>query len=61
MDLDKQIVKFGVLNELVYKDLMPSINSSSSVGKVAFGLVKNAKNAGFPKGNCKIAWGRLVK
>ena len=26
-----------------------------------FGLVKNAKSKDFPEGNCKIAWGRLVR
>ena len=36
------------------------IDTGSSVGKVAFGLVKNMKSADFPKGNCKIAWDRLV-
>ena len=30
------------------------------VGKVTFGLVRNAKSADFPEGNCKIAWDRLV-
>ena len=37
-----------------------SINTSSSVGKVAFGLVKNAKSEDFPEGNCKVAWDRLA-
>ena len=27
---------------------------------MSFGLVKNAKSEDFPKGNCKIAWDRLV-
>ena len=34
--------------------------SSSSVGKVAFGLVTNEKSEDFPEGNCKVAWDRLV-
>ena len=39
---------------------MPSINTSSSVGKVAFGLVTNMKSDDFLEGNCKVAWDRLV-
>ena len=59
-DLDKKIVKLGELNELAHEDLILSINTSSSVGKVAFGLVKNAKSEVFPEGNCKVGWDRLV-
>ena len=59
MDL-KKIVKLHNLNELVYENLILSINANSSVEKVAFKLVKNAKSEDFPKGKCKIAWGRLV-
>ena len=53
-------VKLGELNELAYEELFLLINTSSSVGKVAFGLVKNTKSADFPQGNCKIALDRLV-
>ena len=43
-DLDKTVIKFGDLNELAYEDLILFINTNYSVGKVAFGLVKNAKS-----------------
>ena len=59
-DLDKKIIKLGELNELAYKDLILSINTSSSVGKFAFGLVKNAKSEDFPEGNCKVALDNLA-
>ena len=59
-DLNKRIVKLGELNELAYEDLILSINTSSSVGKVVSGLVKNAKSDDFLEGNCKAAWDRLV-
>ena len=39
--------KIGELNALAYKDLILSINTSSSIEKVVFGLVKNAKNEDF--------------
>ena len=58
--LDKKIVKLGELNELAYEDLILLINTSSSVGKVGFGLVKNVKSEDFPEGNYKVAWDRLV-
>ena len=53
-------VKLGELNELAYEDLILSINTISSVRKIAFHLVRNAKSLEFPKGNSKVAWDRLV-
>ena len=52
-DLNKKIIKLGELNELAYEDLILSINTSSSVGKVAFGPVKNTK--------VKISWRETAK
>ena len=52
-DLNKTIKKLGELNKLAYEDFFLSINSSSSVGKVAFGLVKNAKKEDFLKGTAR--------
>ena len=43
MDLNKNIVKLGELHELAYDDLIVSTNTNSSVGEVAFGLVRDAK------------------
>ena len=59
-DLNKKIVKLSELNELAYEDLILLINTSSSVGKVMFKLVKNAKSEDFLEGNCIIAWDWLV-
>ena len=58
---DKKIIKLGELNELAYKDIVLSINHTSSSGKVAFSLIKNCKSEDFPEGNCRLAWERLVK
>ena len=55
-----KIVRPGELNELAYEDLILLVNTRSSVGNIAFGLVKNAKNEDFLEGNCKVAWDRLV-
>ena len=59
-DLDEKIIKLCELKELLYEDLILFSNTSSSVGKVAFGLVRNAKSADFLEGNCKIVWDRMV-
>ena len=59
-DLDITIITLGELNELKYEHLILSINSSSSVGKVTFGLVRVAKSSDFSKGNCKIMRCMLV-
>ena len=55
MDLDNVIVKLGELIELAYEDSILSINTSSSVGKVAFSLVKNAKSEDFLEGDSTVA------
>ena len=49
MDLNKKIIKLGEFNELAYEDLILPINTSSSVGKVSCGLVKNATSVIFLK------------
>ena len=59
-DLNKRIVKLGELNKCLYEDFILLINTSSSVGRVAFELVKNAKSEDFLEGTCKVAWDRLV-
>ena len=59
-DLDKEIAKLGELNTFAYEGLILSINTSSSVGKLAFELVKNAKSKDFLEGNCRVAWDRLI-
>ena len=51
-DLDKKILKLGELNELAYNNFI-LFKTSSSVDKVAFRLVKNAK--------AKIFWRETAK
>ena len=46
--------------KIAYKDIILSTNTGFSVGKVPFGLVRNAKNQEFSEVNCKVAWDRLV-
>ena len=43
IDLDKKVIQLGVLNEIANEALILSINTSSSVGKVAFGLVQEVQ------------------
>ena len=54
IDLEKKIIKLGELNELACEDLILSTNTRFSVGKVAFGLVKNAKSEDFPSSVHKL-------
>ncbi len=58
---NKKIIKLGELNTLAYKDIVLSINHTTSSGKVAFSLIKNCKSNEFPEGNFKLTWERLVK
>ena len=57
-DLDKTVAKWGELHELVYEYLI--LNTSASVGKMAFWLMRNVKSQEFTKGNWQLAWDRLV-
>ena len=61
VDQDKKMIKFGELNELAYENLIWSINTSSSVGKVAFRLVRNAKSADFMEGTLQEQMGEAGK
>ena len=54
------IIKINEFNALACEDLILSIYSSSSVGKVTFRLVKNEKSEDYLEGNCKVAWDRML-
>ena len=41
-------------------DLIKNVKTRSSIGKVMFRSVKNAKSEDFLEGNCKVAWDRPV-
>ena len=47
MGCNGKVVKLSDLNELAHENLILLISTSSSIGKVAFGLVWNAKNTDF--------------
>ena len=55
MNCDKKIVNLSDLKELTDEDLILFINTSSNVGKMAFGLMRNAKSLAFPEGSCNTA------
>jgi hypothetical protein len=57
-DEDKQ--KIRVLNEDAYSDLIMSIDTTTSAGKVAFSLVRGTKSADYEDGNAEIAFARLT-
>ena len=58
-ELTKTLKKKSALNEQAYEDMILSINTAKSSGRVAFSLVKNCKSDEYPEGNCKSAWDRL--
>ena len=51
MDLNKKIIKLCVLNEFADEDLILSIITNFTMGKVSFEKVRNAKCLEFPKEN----------
>ena len=48
------------MNELAYKELVLSIDTSTSPGKVAFQLIKGCKTTANKNGDAAQAWKRLV-
>ncbi len=48
------------MNELVYEELVLSVDTSTSSGKVAFQLIKACKTTANKNGDCAMAWKRLV-
>ena len=57
--LDKKLDELR-LNGLEHEDFILSINTNSTIGKIVFGLMRNAKSLDFPEGNCKITMNQLV-
>ena len=47
-------------NEEAFKDIILSIDHTTTEGDVAFSLVKNCRTASYPEGSCKLAWERLL-
>jgi hypothetical protein len=41
----------NILNEIVYTELILSIDVKASYGKIAFNIVKGCKNKDYPDGN----------
>jgi len=48
------------MNELAYEELVLSVDTSTSSGKVAFQLIKARKTTANKNGDCAMAWKRLV-
>jgi hypothetical protein len=57
---DEDEYKIQVLNEDAYSDLIMSIDTTTSAGKVAFSLVRGTKSAHYEDGNEQIAFTRLT-
>jgi hypothetical protein len=58
-DNGKKMLKNAEINEVAFIELILSIDTKSSEGKVAFNLVKGCKSKEYPDGNVAVAWERL--
>jgi hypothetical protein len=47
------------MNEIAYTELILSIDVKTSIGKVAFNLIKGCKSKYYPDDNAAIAWERI--
>jgi hypothetical protein len=59
--LDEERRKVKDLNEIGFSDLILSMDTSTSAGKVAFGLVRASKSIEYPDGNIAKAWEKLKR
>ena len=55
------MLKIVELNERAFKELVLSIDVSSSAGKIAFGIVMSCKTKEYEDGNAALAWEKLKK
>jgi hypothetical protein len=58
-DKGKKMLKSAEINEVAFIELILSIDTKSSEGKVAFNLVKGCKSKEYSDSNAAIAWERL--
>jgi len=56
---DEKILALHKLAKKAQMDLLLSIDTSKSQGKIVFKLIKNTKNSDYPEGNCKEAYVRM--
>jgi hypothetical protein len=56
----KNIRKLWKVNELALGDILLSIHSSTSSGKITFNLVDTYVTSDRADGNCRLAWERFV-
>jgi len=57
----KKKAKARQQNEVAYCELVLSINTRESCGKLAFHVVKSSKTQDLPSGNAYLAWTRLCQ
>ncbi len=55
-DEDKEKIDIQEKNELAYGELILSMDTRESAGKVAFSIVRQSKSKDYPDGNAKVAW-----
>ena len=60
-DDDLKKIKIGELNESGYTDLILSMDTETSAGKIAFNIVRNSKTKDYEDGNITVAWTSLKR
>ena len=53
----KKVKECYELNELMFKDLILSVNHKIATGKIAFCLIEKCKMAEYAEGNCYLVHG----
>ena len=60
-DEDKEKIEIQEKNELAYGELILSMDTRESAGKVAFNIVRRSKSKDYPDGNAEVAWKGLKR
>jgi hypothetical protein len=56
----KEQTKVNMLNALAYDDLILSMDTTKTSGRIAFSFIKRAKSEDYKDGNATIAWQNLL-
>jgi hypothetical protein len=61
VDTDKIKIETREMNELAYSELILSMDTRESAGKIAFNIVKRSKSTDYADGNALVAWKGLKR
>jgi hypothetical protein len=61
VDADKIKIEIREKNELAYSELILSMDTRESAGKIAFNILKRSKSTDYGDGNALVAWNALKR